>query len=161
MAEEDLHSARSDIFEVVARADITSLKQILTTKEIDIEARDPAGRTALHLAIIAASVDVCQYLIEHGARLDAWTEQGETVVHLAAKRGQVDVLHAVMESLEAKQPAIQDDSISDGNKGTGGKKDRTVHVNCLTQKHQLSPLYIAVALGKLSNTLNSLSVAYT
>ncbi|KAM0250032.1 hypothetical protein ACHAQJ_008801 [Trichoderma viride] len=147
MAEEDVHSSRPNIFEIVARADLTSLKQILSTKEIDVEARDPVGRTALHLAVIAASADVCRCLINHGAHLDAWTEQGETVIHLAAKRGEVDVLHAIMESLEAKQPAIQGDNKDDGNGEVSGEKDRTVHVDCLTQKYQLSPLYIAVALA--------------
>lgn len=144
MAEGDSPPVQSQIFKAIACADISSLKQSLATKEVDLEARNPVGRTALHLAITAASADICQCLIDNGARLDAWTKQGEAAVHLAAKRGQVDVLHAIMPPLVAEKSATQD------NIAAGGKKDdRTVHVNCLTQKYQMSPLYIAVALGKL------------
>ncbi|PTB35556.1 uncharacterized protein TrAFT101_009403 [Trichoderma asperellum] len=144
MAEGDSPPVQSQIFKAIACADISSLKQSLATKEVDLEARNPVGRTALHLAITAASADICQCLIDNGARLDAWTKQGEAAVHLAAKRGQVDVLHAIMPPLVAEKSATQD------NIAAGGKKDdRTVHVNCLTQKYQMSPLYIAVALARM------------
>lgn len=144
MAEEGSRPVQANIFEAIASADISGLKQILATKEVDLEARDAAGRTALHLATITASAETCQCLIDNGASLDAWTQQGEAVVHLAAKRGEVDVLHAIMKPREAKKPATQGNVTTDDT-----KKDRTVHVDCFTQKHQMSPLYIAVALGKL------------
>ncbi|KAK1237264.1 hypothetical protein MKX08_002889 [Trichoderma sp. CBMAI-0020] len=144
MAEEDSRPVQFNIFEAIVSADISSLKQRLASKEVDLEARDPVGRTALHLATIAASAEICQYLIDNGASLDAWTAQGEAVVHLAAKRGDVDVLHAVMQPLEAKKPATQDNATADDK-----TKDRVVHVDCLTQKYQMSPLYIAVALAHI------------
>lgn len=147
MAEEEPRQVQSNIFEAIVSADIASLKHSLASKEVDLEARDPVGRTALHLAIIAASAEICQCLIDNGASLDAWTEQGEAVVHLAAKRGELDVLHAVMKPLEGKKPATKSNDATDEKKKE--KKDRTVHVDCLTEKHQMSPLYIAVALGKL------------
>lgn len=145
MAEEDSRPVPSNIFEAIASADISGLKQRLATQEVDLEARDPVGRTALHLAVTAASAEICQCLIDNGARLDAWTEQGEAVVHLAAKRGEIDVLHAIMPPLEAKKPATTQSNVTADDK----RKDRTVHVDCLTQKYQMSPLYIAVALGQL------------
>jgi ankyrin repeat protein len=144
MAEEGSGAAQFNIFEAIVSADISGLKQSLATKEVDLEARDSAGRTALHLAVTAASAEICQYLIDNGARLDVWTEQGEAVVHLAAKRGEVDVLHAIMQPLEARKPTAQGNVTPDDK-----TKDRIVHVDCLTWKHRMSPLYIAVALGKL------------
>lgn len=144
MEGEDSRPAQFNIFEAIVSADISSLKQSLAAKEVDLEARDPAGRTVLHLAVAAASAEICQCLIDNGARLDAWTEQGEAVVHIAAKRGDIDVLHAIMQPLEAKKSATQGLVTADSK-----KNDRTVHVDCLTQKHQMSPLYIAVALGEL------------
>lgn len=144
MAEEDSRQVQFNIFEAIVSRDIASLKQSLASKEVDLEARDPVGRTALHLAVIAASAEICQCLIDNGASLDAWTEQGEAVVHLAAKRGELDVLHAIMKPLEGKKPATQGNATTDDE-----KKDRTVHVDCFTEKHRMSPLYIAVALGKL------------
>lgn len=149
MADKDLQADRSSIFDIVARADLVSLTQALSTEQVDIEARDPAGRTALHIAVLAATADVCQHLIDHGANVDTWTRQGEAVVHLAARRGEVDILRTVMESVEAKQRAIQSENKPDEKAEGSRKGGRSVHVNSLTQKHQMSPLYIAVALGTL------------
>lgn len=149
MADDNSQAGISSIFDITVRGDIAGLQQLLSTKDVNIEARDTAGRTALHLAVTAASVDICKCLINHGARLDTWTDQGEAIVHLAAKRGDVAILHTVMEALGTKQQDIQTDNNPDdkGEAKVDSKKDRTVHVNCLTRKYRMSPLYIAVALG--------------
>ncbi|KAL7941252.1 ankyrin repeat protein [Trichoderma barbatum] len=152
MADNDSKADRSSIFDIVARADLVSLEQIISTKQVDIEARDAAGRTALHVAVIAATADTCQYLIDHGASLDAWTGQGDTIVHLAARRGQVDILRTVMESIEAKQRATQTAGSSSREAKADDKMDRRVHVNSLTQKYRMSSLYIAVALAHVEVT---------
>ncbi|UKZ58338.1 hypothetical protein TrVGV298_012206 [Trichoderma virens] len=150
MADKDSEADRSSIFDIVVRADLVGLKQALSTKQVDIDARDSTGRTALHIAVIAATVDICQYLIDYGANLDSWTEQGEAIVHLAAKRGEVDILRTVMESVATKQRAIQGEDKSMAQTKASDKSDkgnRRVHVDSLTQKYQMSPLYIAVALA--------------
>lgn len=149
MADRDSQASNSHIFDIIARSDITSLRQSLSIYEVDIETRDPAGRTALHLAIIAASADVCQFLINHGANIDTWTEQGEVIVHLAAKRGEVDILHIIIASLKAKQIAVQGNADLNHRTAVGWTGEHIMHVNCLTQNHKLTPLYIAVALGML------------
>jgi hypothetical protein len=77
--------------------------------------------------------------------MDAWTEQGEAIVYFAAKRGDVDILHIIMASLKTKQIAVQGDA--DLNRRTAG--EHIMHVNCLTQNHKLTLLYIAVVLGIL------------
>ncbi|KAL7931389.1 ankyrin repeat protein [Trichoderma chlorosporum] len=147
MADEDSEAHKADIFEIVARADLVHLEEFLSRKQVDIEVRDSAGRTALHLAVAAATADTCQYLIDHGANLDSWTKEGEAIVHLAAKRGEIDVLHVVMKSVATRQPDMQNEDKSDGEVGSSDKRERNVHVDSLTQKYRMSPLYIAVALA--------------
>ncbi|KAL7805756.1 ankyrin repeat protein [Trichoderma gracile] len=135
------------LFELVIQADLVRIKELLSLKQLDFDTRDPAGRTALHLAVLAGTADICQLLIEHDANLDAWTGQGEAVVHLAAKRGDVDVLRAVMDGVESKQRASEDEGNPDERTAAGDSSDLTVHVDSLTHKFKMSPLYIAVALA--------------
>lgn len=142
MADKDPEADKSSIFDLIVQADLVGLKEALSTKQVDLEARDSAGRTALHLAVIAGTAETCQYLIDHGANLDSWTGQGEAVVHLVAKRGDVDILRTVMESVSAEERKIQSE-----DQPSSDKRDRSVHVNSLTKKYRMSPLYIAVALG--------------
>ncbi|PTB63272.1 hypothetical protein BBK36DRAFT_1126757 [Trichoderma citrinoviride] len=142
----EAESQAASLFGIVARADFVSLKEVLALKQVDVESRDPAGRTALHLAVLAGTADICQLLIDHGASLDTWTRQGEAVVHLAAKRGDVDVLRVVMDALESKPQASGNEDKPDGKTAVGDKADLTVHVDSLTHKFNMSPLYIAVAL---------------
>ena len=147
MTDKDLQANNSSLFDAVARSDLTTVRNTLSLEGVHIEARDAAGRTALHLAIITASTDVCQCLLEYGAHIDAWTEQGEATVHLAARRGEVDILRTVMGALEAKQGAVQHDA--NPSTAVGGKGEQSVDVNCMTRKYKMSPLYMAVALGTL------------
>lgn len=144
----ETESQAASLFELVARADLDSLKEVLARGQVDIETRDPAGRTALHLAVLTGTAEICRLLIDQGASLDTWTGQGEAVVHLAAKRGDVDVLRAVMDAVELKQRASENEDNPDARTAVGVEADLTVHVESLTHKFRLSPLYIAVALGK-------------
>ncbi|KAL7953213.1 ankyrin repeat protein [Trichoderma compactum] len=145
MADKDAKADNSSIFDLLVQADLVSLKEAISTTQVDLEARDSAGRTALHLAIIAGTAETCQYLIDHGANLDSWTVQGEAVVHLAAKRGDVDILRTVMESVSTKQRKIQSE-----DQPSIDKRDPIVHVDSLTKKYRMSPLYFAVALAHVT-----------
>lgn len=140
MADVVLHTAGADLFGAIARSDLVSLRHALSLEGEDIEARDCVGRTPLHLAIVTGSPQVCQCLLDHGARIDAWTKGGEATVHLAAKRGNLDILVAIMGAVE---------SYSSSRQHIANSTDKTVDVNCLTQKHRMSSLYIAATLGEL------------
>lgn len=143
----ETNSQASTLFELVSRADLVSLEEVLSRKQVEVDARDTAGRTALHLAVLAGTADICQLLIEHNASLDAWTGQGEAVVHLAAKRGDIDVLRAVMDAVELNQRASEDKGKAVERTAASDNADSTIHVDSLTHKFKLSPLYIAVALA--------------
>ncbi|GIZ53849.1 ankyrin repeat domain-containing protein [Noviherbaspirillum aridicola] len=57
-------------------------------KDVDIEGRDPQGRTALMLAAAGGHTGALQTLIERGADIEAVTPNKDTALHLAAHHGQ-------------------------------------------------------------------------
>lgn len=129
------------IFEAVVRSDVAAIGDLLSSG-LNIHAKDSFGRTALHLAIISASADVVQYLLDHGADVGVWTKQGEATLHLAAVRGDVEVFKTVMRAVESTQSS------------EGEKEAKGLNVDCLMKKRQISALQIAVALGKDQTTSN-------
>ncbi|TGZ78192.1 ankyrin [Ascodesmis nigricans] len=64
----------------------------------DINSRDHCGRTPLHLSCLSTSTDIniINCLIDNGARLVARLQDGRTALHLAAARGRLDIVNALM-----------------------------------------------------------------
>lgn len=71
-------------FRAASSGDVERLKQALNIGA-DVNARDAAQNTALHLATIHAHADAMRLLIEHGADLDAQNSDLSTPLHLTAK----------------------------------------------------------------------------
>ena len=55
------------------------------------------SQTALHLAVITRQPKIVQKLISLGASVDKVDRNGQTCVHLACKRGYLDVLQAIFQ----------------------------------------------------------------
>ncbi|KAI9818880.1 MAG: hypothetical protein M1827_007701 [Pycnora praestabilis] len=70
---------------------------------VDVNRRDYTGRTPLHLATISSTLEVVQCLIAHGARLVARLVDGNTALHLAAARGDLGMVKALLEKSEANE----------------------------------------------------------
>ncbi len=66
--------------------------QQLLANEMDINAVDPAGYTALHRASANGQLDIVILLISKGARINATNNRKETPLALAAAAGQYDTL---------------------------------------------------------------------
>ncbi|KAI1626004.1 hypothetical protein EDD37DRAFT_679231 [Exophiala viscosa] len=69
----------------------------------DINRRDHTGRTPLHLAAMCSTSGIVQCLIEHGARLTARLYNGMTALHIAAHRGEVQMLDDLLEKSIANE----------------------------------------------------------
>ena len=77
------------------------LKRIESLLEygVDPEIKDQYGRTAIHHALCNENVGAFELLTEYGARLDARTYQGETVLHMAVQRTRrVAIVHALFKA---------------------------------------------------------------
>lgn len=62
--------------------------------------RSLAGGTALHAAAFAGNLDAVEHLLKHHRSdlLEALTAEGSTAVHLAARRGHVAVVKALIDA---------------------------------------------------------------
>ena len=53
--------------------------------EIDVNAKDEYGNTALHFAVMRNDVKLMKYLLKHGARIDVKNTFGESPMSLAVE----------------------------------------------------------------------------
>jgi len=72
-------------------------------EETDVNRRDHAGRTPLQLAAMCSTPEIVHVLIEHGARLVSRLYNGMTALHLAAYRGEVQIVKAILDKSLANE----------------------------------------------------------
>ena len=79
---------------IAANNGITDMcKFILSSNAVDVNQRDPCGRTALHLACRNGHVDTIDYLTQHpNINLQAQTNQGDTPLMKACESGNYKAL---------------------------------------------------------------------
>ena len=70
---------------------------------VDVNRRDHAGRTPLQLAAMCSTPEILQYLIDHDARIVARIYNGFTALHIAAFRGQTEMIRSLLERSGANQ----------------------------------------------------------
>ena len=64
---------------------------------VDVNRRDHAGRTPLQLATMCSTPEIVQFLIERGARIVSRIYNGMTALHIAAYRGEAEMVKALLE----------------------------------------------------------------
>jgi ankyrin repeat protein len=93
----------ASLCEAIVEDDLDRVEDWLAQDDADPNQRDHTGRTALHLAVICSSPRIVQCLIKHGCRLVARLADGRTALHLAASRGDIEILKLIMEKSEANE----------------------------------------------------------
>lgn len=73
-------------------------ERLLSVKNLQIDATNQDGSTALHLAISRGYEDICRDLIDKGASINITTKQGHTCLHLAADVGNTDIVSLVIQT---------------------------------------------------------------
>ncbi|KAL8870792.1 MAG: hypothetical protein Q9174_003245, partial [Haloplaca sp. 1 TL-2023] len=68
-----------------------------------VDRRDHTGRTPLHLTAECSSAEVLKCLVDHGARIVARLVDGMTALHIAASRGNVEMVTVLLEKSEANE----------------------------------------------------------
>lgn len=84
-------------------------RRLLEARPADVAARNGKGRTALHLAADQASLPTIQVLMDAGADLHGFDEEPFTPLHVAARRGVVDVVRGLARDSKGR-------ANSDGNR---------------------------------------------
>ncbi|KAB8262887.1 hypothetical protein BDV32DRAFT_147064 [Aspergillus pseudonomiae] len=87
--------------------DLAAVKEWLSQEERDPNGRDYTGRTPLHLACMASTPNIVQCLVNHGARLIPRLADGRTALHIAAARGNVEIIRILL--LKSEENEAEED----------------------------------------------------
>ncbi|XRM43420.1 hypothetical protein ABZX51_006597 [Aspergillus tubingensis] len=80
----------------IVECDIEGVKACLTEENINPNERDHTGRTPLQLACLTSTSDIVQCLLDHGARMISRLADGRTALHLAAARGDLEMVRVLL-----------------------------------------------------------------
>lgn len=95
----DNQSAETLLFDAVTGGNDSILKTIIDTiKPLDLNVKNGAGKTPLHLAAGMGSVAMCDRLIKAGASVEVVSNDGETLLHFAARSGNRHLAEKVYEA---------------------------------------------------------------
>ena len=74
------------------------VQRLLKERDLDIDAADKHGMTALHLATSCGFKEICDTLLENQANVAATTAKAQTCLHLAAASGNIKVVLSIIQS---------------------------------------------------------------
>jgi ankyrin repeat protein len=110
------------LFQAVVDGDLAAVKQSIKETEGIINRRDYTGRTVLHLATMVSTPEVVKYLLQEGAYLVPRIADGQTALHLAAVRGDAEIMQALHQKNEENKKAAEksknDQSVEKGDEST-------------------------------------------
>jgi ankyrin repeat protein len=105
--------------QAIVDLDLDAVRDWFSSPEVvDVNRRDHTGRTPLQLAVMCSTPEIVQCLIEHGARLVARLYNGMTALHLAAHRGQVQMVKDILDKSDANEEAeiLKEDARKDARR---------------------------------------------
>jgi hypothetical protein len=76
----------------------TSVKRLLSIRNINVNVKNVYGMTPLHDAARKDNVEIVRLLLQNGAEVNARSIDGNTPLHFAAFQGHVDILHLLVEN---------------------------------------------------------------
>jgi ankyrin repeat protein len=89
--------------QAICDRDVAFVRKWCTLEGCSLDRRDHTGRTPLQLAVQCSSIEVVRCLIDNGARIVARLVDGMTALHIAAWRGNADMIEALLEKSEANE----------------------------------------------------------
>ena len=92
------YRAESDIFDFARVGDLRGLANMLSqSSELDVDAKNNRGYSALMLAVYNRENDFCETLLRCGANVDSTDAVGNTVLMAAAFKGNLEMLKLLLE----------------------------------------------------------------
>ena len=76
----------------------TSVKRLLSIRNINVNVKDVNGETPLHFTAWIGHVGIARLLLQNGADVNVRDTDGFTPLHCAAIHGNVDILHLLVEN---------------------------------------------------------------
>ena len=95
----------AELCHAICEKDINSVHEWCSREDCSLDRRDHTGRTPLQLAVQCSSVEVVRCLVDNGARIVARLFDGMTALHIAAWRGNTEIVNILLEKSEANEEA--------------------------------------------------------
>ncbi len=90
------HSGSGTLVDAAVKGDAGQVRQLIS-QGAEVDATDPASRTALFYAAEKGHTDVVEVLIRAGANLNAKDNLGNTPLHFAAVQGHIEVCRLLLD----------------------------------------------------------------
>ncbi|KAJ5557574.1 hypothetical protein N7513_003160 [Penicillium frequentans] len=100
--------------------DVSQIKETLENEEFNVNQYDHTGQTPLQLACAVSSRDVVECFLDRGASLTLRGDDGQTALHIAASRGDVEIIRALHAGCQKYYPQFcchMDDGVEPIQKG--------------------------------------------
>jgi len=140
-----------EVHRAAKRGDLAEVKALLEKNPKQVNAPDIQGATPLHKAAGEGHLEVCEYLLAHGAKVNAQALVDGTPLHVAKDRAVAELLLAHGADLRAKEIKVGDSPLHSA--AWRGHPDvaelliaRGVDVNVLNRM-AYTPLHSAAAFG--------------
>ncbi|ESZ92311.1 hypothetical protein SBOR_7302 [Sclerotinia borealis F-4128] len=82
--------------QAIVDGDLEQVQDWCSQEGVDVNRRDFTGRAPLHLAAMASVPEIVKCLVDHGARMIARLVDGRTALHIAAARGNLEMISILM-----------------------------------------------------------------
>lgn len=89
--------------QAIVDRDLEGVLDWCQSEDADINRRDHTGRAPIHLAAMCSTLEIMQVIIERGARIVARIYNGFTALHIAAYRGNIEMVRMLMAKSEENQ----------------------------------------------------------
>jgi len=87
----------------ICYGDINFVQEWCEKNPDSIDRRDHTGRTPLHIAAQCSTPEILECLVDHGARIVARLVDGMTALHIAAGRGNAEMVTTLLEQSEENE----------------------------------------------------------
>ncbi|CAG8176675.1 unnamed protein product [Penicillium olsonii] len=82
--------------QAIVADDLKAVQACLDEEESNPDRRDYTGRTPLQLACMSSTPEIVQTLVDRGARMIPRMADGKTALHIAASRGNVEIVRILL-----------------------------------------------------------------
>lgn len=109
--------------QAIVSHDLEAVHCFLSRKDSNPNCRDITGRTPLQLACMCSTPEIVQCLVDHGARLISRMADGKTALHLAAARGNVEIIRILLTKSDENEKAEDHDDTSKDDESDNSEDD--------------------------------------
>ena len=93
----------TQLCQAICSHDLAFVQDWCSKDDTVIDRRDHTGRTPLQLAVQSSTPEIVQCLIDNGARIVARVIDCMTALHIAARRGNLEIVNSLLEKSEANE----------------------------------------------------------